>query len=854
MNTDCPFSVITLQETHISADSDVNLFHIPDYSLVYDTARINSFGGVAIYVHNSFSFNRLGNDDFKQNSNVFEGIFLEIFSNCQKQKKYVIGSIYRRPSDLVVDISQFIDEFTTVLSNIHATCKQSYINGDYNIDLLKLQNNAHYNTFYENVTAQGFFPKITRPTRSFENSHSLIDNTFTNNLSKPHTSGILTHHVSDHFMHFSIVEDSEVHSINHTKYIETETISLKSIATFKSSINKANLITQFDLNPLGDPNVNYNILAHALSEAKQKHIPRKVKRFNKRKHFKHKWMTNDLLTLINKKNDRYRDWKSTTDNILYEIKKINFKTFEKIVNNEITAAKSLYYFNTFTAQKNDMKKTWSTINETLNRSKNKSDLPNKFLVDNRTITDPKEIANSFNVFFSTIGTNLSSNVNNHNTNLKFNDYLNHPTDHRFKFQQVSTKEVVSIINKLKNKTSSGKDEISNKLLKSIKDEISEPLTVIINQSLLTGIFPEKLKIAKVKPLYKKGDKCCFNNYRPISILPTISKVFERVMYTQLYNYFNVNNLLTEQQYGFRSKHSTELASIKLVDYIIMEMDDPKTTKTPTTVYLDLSKAFDTLNYDIFVSKLEYYGIIGIPLALIKSYLINRFQYVQYENMTSELLEIKTGIPQGSILGPLFFSILINDLVNSSRLFSFFMYADDTTIYFNLEDFPANNREIAINKELDKVNVWLNKLTLNVEKTKCMFFRKKRTPEKISLSIDNKSIDAVSHFNFLGLLIDENLSWKYHITMVTNKLSKISGVLHRLKYIYPQHVLVAIYKSLFVPHLNYGSLLWGHNFDTVFKLQKNVVRTITNSAYIAHSEPILKRLSLLKVQDMYEFKI
>ena len=368
---------------------------------------------------------------------------------------------------------------------------------------------------------------------------------------------------------------------------------------------------------------------------------------------------------------------------------------------------------------------------------------------------------------------------------------------------------------------------------------------------MTGIFPEKLKIAKVKPLYKKGDKCCFNNYRPISILPTISKVFERVMYTQLYNYFNVNNLLTEQQYGFRSKHSTELASIKLVDYIIMEMDDPKTTKTPTTVYLDLSKAFDTLNYDIFVSKLEYYGIIGIALALIKSYLINRFQYVQYENMTSELLEIKTGIPQGSILGPLFFSILINDLVNSSRLFSFLMYADDTTIYFNLEDFPANNREIAINKELDKV---LSTLTLNVEKTKCMFFRKKRTPEKISLSIDNKSIDAVSHFNFLGLLIDENLSWKYHITMVTNKLSKISGVLHRLKYIYPQHVLVAIYKSLFVPHLNYGSLLWGHNFDTVFKLQKKVVRTITNSAYIAHSEPILKRLSLLKVQDMYELKI
>ena len=153
-------------------------------------------------------------------------------------------------------------------------------------------------------------------------------------------------------------------------------------------------------------------------------------------------------------------------------------------------------------------------------------------------------------------------------------------------------------------------------------------------------------------------------------------------------------------------------------------------------------------------------------------------------MTTELLEIKTGIPQGSSLGPLFFSISINDLVKSSRLFSFLLYADDTTIYFNLEDFPANNREIAINKELDKVNVWLklHKLTINVEKTKCMFFRKKSTPENISSYIDNKSINAVSHFNFLELFIDENLTWKNHITMVTNKLSKISEVLHHLKYI------------------------------------------------------------------------
>ena len=160
-----------------------------------------------------------------------------------------------------------------------------------------MQNNAHYNTFYESLTAHGFFPKITRPTRSFENSLSLIDNTFTNNLNKPHISCILVHHVSDHFMHFSIVEDNEIHSVNLTKYVETKTISPKSIANFKNSINKANLVTQFDLNPHGNLNSNYNILKHVLSEAKYNHIPRKVKHFNKRKHFKHKWMTSDLLPL-----------------------------------------------------------------------------------------------------------------------------------------------------------------------------------------------------------------------------------------------------------------------------------------------------------------------------------------------------------------------------------------------------------------------------------------------------------------------------------------------------------------------------------------------------------------------------
>ena len=225
----------------------------------------------------------------------------------------------------------------------------------------------------------------------------------------------------------------------------------------------------------------------------------------------------------------------------------------------------------------------------------------------------------------------------------------------------------------------------------------------------------------MKPLFKRGDVSQLNNYRPISLLPTISKVFERIIYSQLYAYFNENNLLTEQQYGFRAQHSTELASVKLVDNIIKEMDDAHGVNV--AIYCDLSKAFDCLNFDIFLAKMEYYGVSGTPLALIKSYLTNRYQYVHFESCKSDLLEIKTGIPQGSILGPLFFSILINDIVNSSSKLSFLIYADDTTIYFNLEDFSSLNREYEINRELEKVNTWfqLNKLTLNVEKNKMYAF-------------------------------------------------------------------------------------------------------------------------------------
>ena len=227
------------------------------------------------------------------------------------------------------------------------------------------------------------------------------------------------------------------------------------------------------------------------------------------------------------------------------------------------------------------------------------------------------------------------------------------------------------------------------------------------------------------------------------------------------------------------------------------------------MYIDLSKAFDTLAFEVLLYKLKYYGVTDTAFDLLKSYLTNKKQYVVFDSCQSEHVEIYTGVPQGSILSPLFFSIYINDLITVSDRLNFLMYADDTTIYFNLEDFDNLTKETNINRELKKANIWLklNKLSLNTQKTKLMLFhRKQKHLDKINVVINGIKINNVTAFNFLGIMLDENLSWKSHIELVGNKISKVTGILYKLKNVFHENVLYVLYNSLIVSYINYGLLL------------------------------------------------
>ena len=431
--------------------------------------------------------------------------------------------------------------------------------------------------------------------------------------------------------------------------------------------------------------------------------------------------------------------------------------------------KRIYYSSKILEFKTNTKKTWGVMKEIIGKARNtESSLPIKLVIEKKEVTEIKDIAEKFNNFFTNVGPNIAKKVP--NSSNSFTSFLNQ-THSIMEKNSLSINELKETFFSLKTNKSPGYDDINFNVAKKCFGEINVPLKHLFNLLLENGIFHEKMKIAKVIPLFKNGDPENITNYRPISVLPCFSKVLERIMYNRVYKYLCEEKLLYSKQFGFQKGHSADHAIVHLVDQIYESFENDNYT---IGVFIDLSKAFDTVDHSILLKKLEMYGVNTTNLTWFASYLNCRKQYVKIaESADTFKKDIKCGVPQGPILGPLLFLLYVNDLPNSSNVLVPIMFADDTNFFF--EHSNINTLFKTVNHELIKIKEWFsaNKLSLNVGKTKFLLFHKSGKKYSIpshlpTLKINNHDIERVNTMKFLGVLSDDNLSWKEHIKILKIK--------------------------------------------------------------------------------------
>ena len=382
----------------------------------------------------------------------------------------------------------------------------------------------------------------------------------------------------------------------------------------------------------------------------------------------------------------------------------------------------------------------------------------------------------------------------------------------------------------------------------------EPLTILFNKSLTEGIFPEIMKKADVIPLYKAKDNQETNNYRPISLLLTISKLLEKIMYKRTYCFLEDSNQIYKSQYGFRTAHSCENAISELVSEIIKGKQDGMYT---LAVFLDLSKAFDSLEHEVLLSKLYKYGIRGVAYEWYKSYLTNRQMRVKCNVASSgkteysDYMKVSYGTPQGSCLGPLIFLIFTNDLYRHLVYTSAILFADDTTVHKTHRNLTY--LQWCMEDDLSTLSDWFaaNKLTLNLEKTVCMLFQKENQKKEITLKVNNMTIPCKPEIRFLGMWLDQSLTWHHHVQKLILKIKRNTYLLNNGKHLMDLETKKLVYHAHIASHIQYGLLLWGNNakrehLNKITKLQAKCLQLI-------HPKATPKSLSLLGLDDMIKLE-
>ena len=616
----------------------------------------------------------------------------------------------------------------------------SVIAGDFNICLLKEDFSDITRSLINMMRSFHFHPDITRPTRIDKNDTlSLIDHIWTNN-DMTTDKGIFITDITDHFPVFCNLSTPQITKNNLVK-IQFRDMSKKNHTKFLNLLSDTNWTNAIEISH--NPNNQTEWLSDKLDGLFNCYFPIKTKLLTT-KRLSRPWLTKAILKSIDRKHALYKRVKQRT----YD--QTGYNIYRRILTNLIRVAKVNYYNSKFEHCKQDIKQTWKLINSVLKPGKKHTSL-HKIIHNNILITDPRHIANSLNLHFSNIGNKLKNALPVNNAT-NFSSYLPPSNPSSIYLSPSTPLEVTNIIKGLKNK----KQNIHSlpvKLFKQNAEILSNPISAIFNNIITSGLYPDKLKIACVTALFKSGDKCDVNNYRPISSLPLLNMIFEKLLHARLNSFFESSKVYSACQYGFRRGVCTSDAVNKLLKNIYNSINQ---NMYLGAVFLDLSKAFDTVSHDILIKKLEHYGVRGTTLLLLKSYLSNRKQFVTINGTKSDIHDITIGVPQGSVLGPLLFLIFINDLPLSVKNLKSILFADDTTMHFSHKN--IHTLVSTITSDLVHVNNWLlsNQLTLNVRKTYYIIFSLKKVPPNLRLTIGDNEIERHQFGKFLGVILDEKL--------------------------------------------------------------------------------------------------
>ena len=820
------WQVICVSESWLT-DDITQLRQLDGFTGYFKNRKNRTGGGVIVYLNDMY---------IKHSSEIeIDGICMEsMFVQCQLSTSFtfIVGQLYNPPS---MDTTLFVNEINHCLEKLDKMNKTTFLCGDFNIDLFSLYSDNHCQEFFNTMLSFGYWPTISKTTRASDNKLSLLDNIFCNNIEFVSKSGIIHEDSSDHFPIF-------VSCSTHLSPQKAEFNTVFDNSKFEElSAYLSDHLQNFA--EMTDPEAACNFLLKTYQSGIQE-FSKTIKHSRKTTALK-PWVSPAILASINR---RYQLFLNKSNNPTEQNKHL-YNEYRNRLNGILREAKKNYVRQQLEVNKTNSKKLWQMLNETVRGTNSNNKLSNTFLnSDGEHTSDKHDIAESFNSFFISIGDKLQQEIP-----TRSEDPLSHvqtPAEHILNLlHNTNSAELGNTIKQMKN-VGAGIDGINANIFKHTYLAIINELVHLINICLANGVFPSALKMAVIKPVFKSGDKKVFNNYRPISILPYISKLLEKVIHLRIMTYLDNANILSSCQFGFQKNRSTYMPMLLLQENITKSFEKGNIT---CGLYLDLKKAFDTVDHTILVGKLEKYGFANSALNIIKSYLSNRKQCVEYYGARSTFKLVKIGVPQGSILGPLLFLLYINDFPNISQNIKFLLYADDTAIFF--ESDKMSTLQQLVDTECTHICNWLeiNKLSLNTQKTVFQLYKCSNISQKLTVKLNGTQIKEEVKVKYLGMYIDANLKWASHIEQLSVILSRNIGAINRSKYLLNKQSLLMLYNALVLPYISYCCIIWGFTYPTYISkietLQKRMVRIIDGQHRLAHSDPIFKGNNILKVKDI-----